>query len=129
MALIDHKIIGKWLVASRSSVVAEYFYPIPAQAKERPDAWFATKPSTRAFEEMIATATREQVDEKIYGAPLGCIVLCFISKRNHDVDNFLKSLLDAMQSIAFDDDKHFDFVLCARELSPDVSISVEVIKL
>lgn len=128
MPLINHQALNRWILAARHNQRADYFFPIPAQGKERPGEFFSTKPSTRAFEALIAEATREQVEEKLLTLPLGCVILATVPKRTFDIDNFLKSLWDGMNNLAYDDDKMFDMVFLVRELSPDVSISVEIIQ-
>jgi Holliday junction resolvase RusA-like endonuclease len=101
-----------------------FYFDVPAQPKERPNKWGKTRPSTRAFEQVIAAMAKEQwggqepltdflrVEFKIYQ-----------NKRRGDYDNLMKSITDAMQGIVFKDDKQIDIVNFSRSVVPNISDS------
>lgn len=119
-----------WLQAA---VAAEYTFPFPPLAKQRPGAYFETKQATRDFEAFIAEATSEQLDKRLMNRPLGINLVFLVPQLYSDIDNFIKSVWDGMNGLAYKDDSMFDYTHVVRCIRPDLEsrglILVEILQI
>jgi Holliday junction resolvase RusA-like endonuclease len=85
-----------------------YIFEIAPQAKERANKG-RTKLATRTWEELVSESAREQNEEMgwapLEGANLTVSAVFEVKRRKGDLSNFLKSIEDALNGIAYEDDE------------------------
>jgi Holliday junction resolvase RusA-like endonuclease len=92
-----------------------YIFEIPPQPKER-HYGRATKLATRTWEELVAESAREQNDAQGWKTFIGSVSLhiyfCYKEMPKHlpDLSNCVKSLEDALNRIAYEDDNQIHFL-------------------
>lgn len=111
--------------------IEHYYYNLDAQPKERARNHVSAI-NTRTWEGLISDATTEQREPGIpvIQQRIGARVLYRLPACPGDLDNYLKSVFDAMQRLAFHDDSQIDYIECARvAYSGRPLIQVELLKL
>lgn len=93
-----------------------------------------TPPETKHYEEIVQLAAEQAIDELgqwptnlLYR--MDCLV-CFADKRRHDVDNVVKSVGDALNEVAFDDDQQVKVIHAISHLdreNPRVEVRISVV--
>jgi len=96
-----------WRASEPSSV---YEFPFPAKPKSERGAYNAKKDEDRNFQAAIANCLEEQSQRRLADKHIGCRVSFVTKKRIADLDNCIKNLWDGMKRLAFEDDKHFDYM-------------------
>ena len=114
-------------------------FDIEPVAKQRPRFWngrAVTPPKTREFEKTIKTMAREQYKGEILTEPLSCRETFYLTrgktvKRKYpsvgaDLDNYLKSLLDALNGVVYEDDRQIIEIAAAKKYSNAGMITISI---
>lgn len=97
----------------------EYDFPIYAQPKQRHGP-SGSKAATRNWEQCVFQASEDQAPRIIPAGRLGIHALFLAQKKSGDLSNMLKSLEDALNHRAWNDDEQIDYVKMMRVYGPDV---------
>lgn len=97
----------------------DYEFSIYTQPKERGQGY--SKIATRTWEKSVAESAEEQAPLTLPGGRLGLEVLFLSTKPVGDLDNCIKSLSDALNRRAWNDDKDIDWINAVRIYGPEVT--------
>lgn len=118
-----------WRDAETVSLLEFNIKPVPGNQHDKNHR---KTPDLKAFHELVEGAANEQITQKAEDDHLGVRIAIVQKKRTGDMDNFEKSIIDALKQIAFGDDKIFDYVEKVRiraETPEDEGFTVELLRL
>lgn len=87
----------------------DYDFRLGPHAWQRVNKWGTKAIQTRSYQETVQDEINDQDPIKVLAPALGARVLWLATKRVGDLDNDLKALLDAMNKIAYEDDRYIDY--------------------
>ena len=99
-----------------------YHFPIGPRPWQRVTKYGGKLPRTRSYQQIIAEIAREKIDSgetETRKGRLALVIICHTRKFSSDLDNCLKNILDALNRIAWIDDKQIDALCVQRILKPD----------
>lgn len=106
-------------------------------AKGRPRFWngrAVTPERTRKFESALRALARKEYRGKVLSGPLSCRVVFYLKrgktvKRKYptvgaDIDNYIKSCLDALNGIVYEDDKQIIEIAASKRYGNEGMIQI-----